>query len=146
MTSLCASSAHHNTGRRVTTTSRGANNRNSFCRCVPSASRADADASRTDDEDKNERRKRGLETKKDSSRRAFVACSGCAFCFAASFSEAARAFPKLVDLNEETVEDVNYMLDHRNQRTGKVFAKASKCLCFSSFFANSLTNSFQLTL
>lgn len=145
MTSLCASSAHHNTSRRVTT-SRGANSRNSFCRRGVPSWRADADASRTDDEDKNERRKRGLETKKDSSRRAFVACSGCAFCFAASFSEAARAFPKLVDLNEETVEDVNYMLDHRNQRTDKVFAKASKCLCFSSFFANSLTNSFQLTL
>ena len=133
MTSLCASSAHHNTSRRVTTSRE--NSRNSCRRRVPSSSRADADASRTDDEDKNERRKRGLETKKDSSRRAFVACSGCAFCFAASFnSEAARAFPKLVDLNEETVEDVNYMLDHRNQRTDKVFAKASKCLCFSSFF------------
>jgi len=145
MTSLCASSAHHNTGRRVTTTSRGANNRNSCRRRVVPSSRADADASRTDDEDKNERRKRGLETKKDS-RRAFVACSGCAFCFAASFSEAARAFPKLLDLNDETVEDVNYVLDHRNQRTDKVFAKASECLCFSSFFANSLTNSFQLTL
>jgi hypothetical protein len=49
-------------------------------------------------------------------------------------------------LNDETVEDVNYVLDHRNQRTDKVFAKASECLCFSSFFANSLTNSFQLTL
>ena len=142
--SLCSSSAHHNTGRRVTTTSRGANNRNSCRRRGVPSSRADADAPRTDDEDKNERGK--LETKKDSSRRAFVACSGCAFCFAASFSEAARAFPKLVDLNEETVEDVNYMLDHRNQRADKVFAKASKCLCFSSFFANSLTNSFQLTL
>ena len=130
--SLCSSSAHHNTGRRVTTTSRGANNRNSCRRRGVPSSRADADAPRTDDEDKNERGK--LETKKDSSRRAFVACSGCAFCFAASFSEAARAFPKLVDLNEETVEDVNYMLDHRNQRTDKVFAKASKCLCFSSFF------------
>jgi hypothetical protein len=46
--------------------------------------------------------------------------------------EAARAFPKLVDLNEETVEDVNYVLDHRNPRMDKVFAKASKCLCFSS--------------
>ena len=132
MTSLCASSAHHNTSRRVTTTSRGANNRNSCHRRVVPSSRADADASRTDDKDKNERRK--LETKKDSSRRAFVACSGCAFCFAASFSEAARAFPNLVDLNEETVEDVNYVLDHRNQRTDKVFAKASECLCFSSFF------------
>lgn len=142
MTSLCASSAHHNTSRRVTTTSR-ANSNSCRRRGVPS-SRADADASRTDDEDKNERGK--LETKKDSSRRAFVACSGCAFCFAASFSEAARAFPNLVDLNEETVEDVNYVLDHRNQRTDKVFAKASKCLCFSAFFANSLTNSFQLTL
>ena len=141
--SLCSSSAHHNTSRRVTTTSRGANNRNSCRRRGVPSSRADADASRTDDED-DERGK--LETKKDSSRRAFFACSGCAFCFAASFSEAARAFPKLVDLNEETVEDVNYMLDHRNQRTDKVFAKASKCLCFSSFFANSLTNSFQLTL
>ena len=141
--SLCSSSAHHNTGRRVTTTSRGANNRNSCRRRVVPSSRADADASRTDDED-DERGK--LETKKDSSRRAFVACSGCAFCFAASFSEAARAFPKLLDLNDETVEDVNYVLDHRNQRTDKVFAKASKCLCFSSFFANSLTNSFQLTL
>jgi cytochrome c553 len=130
--SLCSSSAHHNTGRRVTTTSRGANNRNSCRRRGVPSSRADADAPRTDDEDKNERGK--LETKKDSSRRAFVACSGCAFCFAASFSEAARAFPKLVDLNEETVEDVNYMLDHRNQRADKVFAKASKCLCFSSFF------------
>lgn len=130
--SLCSSSAHHNTGRRVTTTSRGANNRNSCRRRGVPSSCADADAPRTDDEDKNERGK--LETKKDSSRRAFVACSGCAFCFAASFSEAARAFPKLVDLNEETVEDVNYMLDHRNQRADKVFAKASKCLCFSSFF------------
>jgi hypothetical protein len=130
--SLCSSSAHHNTGRRVTTTSRGANSRNSCRRRGVPSSRADADAPRTDDEDKNERGK--LETKKDSSRRAFVACSGCAFCFAASFSEAARAFPKLVDLNEETVEDVNYMLDHRNQRADKVFAKASKCLCFSSFF------------
>ena len=130
--SLCSSSAHRNTGRRVTTTSRGANSRNSCRRRGGPSSRADADASRTDDEDKNERGK--LETKKDSSRRAFVACSGCAFCFAASFSEAARAFPKLVDLNEETVEDVNYMLDHRNQRADKVFAKASKCLCFSSFF------------
>ena len=130
--SLCSSSAHHNTGRRVTTTSRGANNRNSCRRRGVPSSRADADAPRTDDEDKNERGK--LETKKDSSRRAFVACSGCAFCFAASFSEAARAFPKLVDLNEETVEDVNYMLDHRNHRADKVFAKASKCLCFSSFF------------
>jgi hypothetical protein len=49
-------------------------------------------------------------------------------------------------LNDETVEDVNYVLDHRNQRTDKVFAKASECLCFSSFFANPLTNSFQLTL
>ena len=142
--SLCSSSAHRNTGRRVTTTSRGANNRNSCRRRGVPSSRADADAPRTDDEDKNERGK--LETKKDSSRRAFVACSGCAFCFAASFSEAARAFPKLLDLNDETVEDVNYVLDHRNQRTDKVFAKASECLCFSSFFANSLTNSFQLTL
>ena len=125
--SLCSSSAHHHTSR--VTTSR-ANINGCHRRRVPS-SRADADASRTDDEDKNERRK--LETKKDSSRRAFVACSGCAFCFAASFnSEAARAFPKLVDLNEETVEDVNYVLDHRNPRMDKVFAKASKCLCFSS--------------
>lgn len=134
MTSLCASSAHHNTSRRVTT-SRGAKNRNSCRRRGVPSSRADADASRTDDEDKNERRKRrkrGLEAKKDSSRRAFVACSGCAFCFAASFSEAARAFPKLLDLNDETVEDVNYVLDHRNPRMDKVFAKASKCLCFSS--------------
>ena len=140
--SLCSSSAHHNTGRRVTTSR--AKNRNSCRRRGVPSPRADADASRTDDED-DERRKRELETKKDSSRRAFVACSGCAFCFAASFSQnsegAARAFPKLVDLNEETVEDVNYALDHRNQRTDKVFAKASKCLCFSVFFANSLTNS-----
>ena len=116
----------------MTTTSRGANSRNSCRRRGVPSSRADADAPRTDDEDKNERGK--LETKKDSSRRAFVACSGCAFCFAASFSEAARAFPKLLDLNDETVEDVNYVLDHRNQRADKVFAKASKCLCFSSFF------------
>ena len=126
---LCSSSAHHHTSR--VTTSR-ANSNGYHRRGVPS-SRADADASRTDDED-DERRKRGF-GKKDSSRRAFVACSGCAFCFAAYNSEAARAFPKLVDLNEETVEDVNYLLDHRNQRTDKVFAKASKCLCFSSFFA-----------
>ena len=71
-----------------------------------------------------------------SSRRAFLNTCACAFCFASSTNAPARAFPKLIELNESAIEDVQYVLDHRNQQTDKVFAKASAFRYFSLFLSN----------
>ena len=62
--------------------------------------------------------------KSASSRRNFLSCA-CAFCCCHATSRTtANAFPKLVELNREGM-DVQYVLDHRNEGTDKVFAKAS---------------------
>ena len=62
--------------------------------------------------------------KSASSRRNFLSCA-CAFCCCHATSRTtANAFPRLVELNREGM-DVQYVLDHRNEGTDKVFAKAS---------------------
>ena len=66
--------------------------------------------------------------KSASSRRNFLSCA-CAFCCHATSRTTANAFPKLVELNRESV-DVQYVLDHRNEGTDKVFAKASAFFVF----------------
>ena len=74
--------------------------------------------------------------KSASSRRNFLSCA-CAFCCCHATSwTTANAFPKLVELNRE-IMDVQYVLDHRNEGTDKVFAKAS-AFCF--LLPQTLTN------
>ena len=67
--------------------------------------------------------------KSASSRRNFLSCA-CAFCCCHATSRTtANAFPRLVELNREGM-DVQYVLDHRNEGTDKVFAKASAFFVF----------------
>ena len=106
---------------RISMSRRGKKQRNaSFSRNLVVAQRSADDASES-----------------QSSRRAFLNTCACAFCFASSTNAPARAFPKLIELNESAIEDVQYVLDHRNQQTDKVFAKAS---AFRYFFSVPLTN------
>jgi len=97
---------------RISTSRRGKKQRNatSSRNLLVVAQRSADDASETQSPEK-----------KKNSRRAFLNTCACAFCFASSTNAPARAFPKLVEVNESVIQDV---LDHRNQQTDKVFAKA----------------------
>jgi len=107
---------------RISTSRRGKKQRNatSSRNLLVVAQRSADDASETQSPEK-----------KKNSRRAFLNTCACAFCFASSTNAPARAFPKLVEVNESVIQDV---LDHRNQQTDKVFAKASAFRYFCSVY------------